>query len=168
MPGDDGASVFPDSLVASRENPALRYRLVKSHFAVHGSERQVDAKDAVLHFAAENIAVHASAKRASVAIAPSDSESAVYESTAGGSLSVPTGWIYVRFAKGSKIEDKAAALDAAGYRIVRNLSYAPNAAWVTAADGGVAASVNGISKLDAISGIEEVAPQMLSKAARKE
>jgi hypothetical protein len=167
MPGDHGASVFPDSLLASRENPDLRYRLVRSHFAIYGKDRPVDAKNAVLHFPAENIAVHASAKHTSVAIAHSDTEGAVYESTAGGSLAVPTGWIYVRFDAGAKLEDKAAALDAAGYRIVRILPYASNAGWVTAVTGGTAASLNGIGRLGAISGIEEVAPQMLSKAARK-
>ena len=168
MPGHPAASVFPESLVASRENPALRYRLVKSHFAVHGKDRPVDAKDALLHFPAENIAVHASAQRANVAMAPADAEYAVYETTAGGTLSVPTGWIYVRFAVGTKLGDSAGAFDAAGYRIVRKLSYAPHAGWVTAASGGIAASLNGIGRLDAIPGIEEVAPQMLSKAARKD
>jgi hypothetical protein len=100
-------------------------------------------------------------------MAPSDNECAVYEATTGGALCVPTGWIFVRFAKGTKLGDNAAAIAAAGYRIVRTLSYAPNAGWVTIASGDIAASLNGIGKLGALPGIDEVAPQMLSKAARK-
>ena len=168
MPGDHGSSAFPDSLLASREKPSLRYRLVKSHVAIHGQKHPVDATDATLHFAAENIVVHPSAKLAKLAIAPSDSVSAVYELSDGGSLAVPTGWIYLRLASPMKLEDKAAELRAAGYRIVRTLPYAPNAGWVTVITGGIASSLNGIGKLDAIPGIEDVAPQMLSKAARRD
>jgi len=168
MAGHPAASAFPASLVASREHPALRYRRVKSHFAVHGSDRPVDSTDAVMHFPAENIAVHASNRRERVAMAPSDSECAVYQSSAGGALCVPTGRVYVRFAKGTRLEDNAAALNDAGYRVVRTLSYAPNAGWVIATSGDIAASLNGIGRLDALPGIEEVAPQMLGKAARKD
>ena len=168
MSGDHESSPFPESLPASREKPSYRYRLVKTHVAVHGRKQPVDATDATLHFAAENIAVHPATKLAKVAIGSSDSVTPVYELSAGGSLAVPTGWIYVRLASPTKLEDKAAELRAAGYRIVRTLSYALNAGWVTAIAGGIASSLNGIGKLDAIPGIEEVAPQMLSRAARKD
>lgn len=168
MSGDDAASVFPESLMASRENPALRYRLVNSHFAVHGGDHPVDATRAVLHFPAENIAVHATARRNGFTAAQSATECPVYELTAGGTLCVPTGWIYVRFAKGASLQDHTTGLEAAGFRIVRTLSYAPNAGWVVAVAGGIAASLNGLGRLGALNGIEEVAPQMLSQASRKD
>ena len=168
MSGDYAASVFPESLMASREHPALRYRLVNSHFAVHGGDHPLDATRAVLHFPAENIVVHATAQRGSVASAQAAPEYPVYESTAGGTLCVPTGWIYIRFAKDARLQDHASALEGAGFRIVRTLAYASYAGWVVAATGGIAASLNGIGRLDALPGIEEVAPQMLSQASRKD
>jgi hypothetical protein len=168
MPGVDKASSYPEWLRASREQPAQRYRRVESYFAVHGGKRPVSAANASLHFPAENVAVHPSAKRANEAIAASDTFGAVYQSSDGGSLAVPTGSIYVRFAKAEKLVDKEAALRSAGYCIVKALSYAPNAGWVTAIAGGIACSLNDIDKLDALPGIEEVAPQMLTRAARKE
>lgn len=168
MPADHGAAQFPDSLRASREKPSRRYRLVKTHVAVHGRQHPVDATEATLHFAAENIAVHPSAALARIAIAPSDSLSPVYEASEGGSLAVPTGWIYVRYASAMKLDGQTARLRAAGYRIVRTLAYAPSAGWVAAIAGGIASSLNGIGNLDAIPGVEEVAPQMLSKAVRKD
>lgn len=167
MSGNDAASVIPESLMASRENPALRYRLVHSHIAVHGGDHPVDATGAELHFPAENIAVHAATGRQGVAMAQSAAACPVYELTAGGTLCVPTGWIYVRFAKGTSLQDHAAALEAAGFRIVRTLSYAPNAGWVVATAGGIAAALNGLGRLGALTGIEEVAPQMLSQPSRK-
>ena len=167
MSGGHGSTPFPKSLPASREKPSYRYRLVKTHVTVHGQKQPVDAKDATLHFAAENIAVHPAAKLTKVAIGSSDSVTPVYELSEGGSLAVPTGWIYLRLATPMKLNEKAAELRAAGYRIVRTLSHAPNAGWVTGIGGGIASSLNGIGKLDAIPGIEEVAPQMLSRAARK-
>ena len=58
-------------------------------------------------------------------------------------------------------------MKAAGYGIEQVLSYAPNAGWVKALDGALATSLKGRAKLAAIPGVEEVAPQMLSRAARK-
>jgi hypothetical protein len=127
----------------------------------------VDRADATLHFPTENIAVHPAANRARVKVERTQSVGPVYESSPGGSLAVPTGSVLVRFAKPAKVEDKAAQLKAAGYGIEQVLSYAPNAGWVKALDGALATSLKGRAKLAAIPGVEEVAPQMLSRAARK-
>jgi hypothetical protein len=167
MSGDQHRPPFPESLPASVENPAFKYRLVPAQFAVHGSDSAVDSADATLHFPAENIAVHSSANRARVKVERTQSVGPVYESSPGGSLAVPTGSILVRFATPAKLEDKASQLKAAGYCIEQVLSYAPNAGWVKAQDGTIATSLKGIAKLAAIPGVEEVAPQMLSRAARK-
>jgi hypothetical protein len=152
-------------LRASREHPSHRYRLVDTHVALHGKQSSPGTLPATLHFPAEHVAVYPAS-----ALAKATGRAftgPVYQSHEGGSLAVPTGAIYVRVAAPSKLADRKAQLRAAGYRIAKTLPYAPQAGWVAALDGDLATALNNIDKLDAIDGVEEVAPEMLSKAARK-
>src|SRR5919206_3610557 len=87
----------------------------------------------------------------------------VYELTPGGTLAYPTGKIWVRFEEGTEAASRAADLERAGFRIERVPKYAPNGAFVTAADAAFALSH--LDALRAVGGIEHVEPQMLLEAS---
>jgi hypothetical protein len=80
---------------------------------------------------------------------------------------VPTGKVFVRLVADQKLEDHATRFRDAGYEIEQAASHAPNAGWLRAAASSVAAALAGLDRLDAIPGVENVEPQMLSRAARK-
>jgi hypothetical protein len=90
-----------------------------------------------------------------------------YELTPGGGIATPTGRILVRFADPAALEKHKKDIEAAGFKIEEILSYAPQAAWVSAASGLPGEALAGVSKLAAIAGIEEVEPQMLRPRALK-
>ena len=100
-------------------------------------------------------------KRKAEALQPS------YELSGGGGPATPTGRILVRFADAAALERHKKDIEAAGYRIVEVLAYAPQAAWVHAASGDAGESLSHVARLEAIAGIEEVEPQMLRPRALK-
>jgi hypothetical protein len=154
---------FPRTVQASSANPAHRYRLVATHFAVHGAP---SAPGATIDFAAEKISVYPIERMAEMAAAPSHA-TPVYALAKGGTLAVPTGKVFVRLAADQKLEDHATRFRDAGYEIQQTASHAPNAGWLRAAASSVAAALAGLDRLAAIPGVENVEPQMLSQAARK-
>ena len=79
-----------------------------------------------------------------------------------GRLAVPTGRVFVRFREDVAAEARAGELKRAGYRITKTLAYAPNAAWVEADDGEVATALRNIERLEAMSGVVNVEPQLLT------
>jgi hypothetical protein len=78
-----------------------------------------------------------------------------------GVLAVPTGLVFVRFAKGTSAHARRADLERAGFEIVQVPAYAPHAAWVRARTGGIAGSLAGVVELDTIPGAQNAEPQML-------
>jgi hypothetical protein len=92
---------------------------------------------------------------------------AVYVDRASRTLIVPTGRVFVRFAEGIEARANEPALARASYRIAALIDYAPNAAWVEAEDGDVAAALRGLDRLAAIAGVVNVEPQLLSVRAFK-
>jgi hypothetical protein len=91
----------------------------------------------------------------------------VYASDPGGNLAVPTGRILVRFAAGTLAEDRRADLRGLGLDVEEVLAYAPEAAWVRHAGGGIVAALRGLAVLESLPGVEHVEPQMLMKRARR-
>ncbi len=85
----------------------------------------------------------------------------------GGAPATPTGRILVRFADAAALVKGRNKIEAAGYKIEEVLSYAPQAAWVSAASGDSGEGLSGLARLEAIAGIEEVEPQMLRPRALK-
>ncbi|HEX8201918.1 MAG TPA: hypothetical protein VF590_15690 [Isosphaeraceae bacterium] len=77
------------------------------------------------------------------------------------SPAVPTGRVLVRFAEGIRIEDRRDQLAQAGYTLAEPLAYAPQAGWVRAASGGIAAALEGLPALAALPDVAHVEPQML-------
>jgi hypothetical protein len=91
----------------------------------------------------------------------------VYALEPGGSIAIPTGLVFVRFAETIPATSQQDAIQAAGYEIVEIPEYAPYAAWVRSSSGDIAASLEGVSRLRAIAGVENVEPQMLTQRRLK-
>jgi hypothetical protein len=91
----------------------------------------------------------------------------VYRRRPGGEPVVATGRAFVRFPEGESAEAHREALAAAGFELEEVPSYAPNAAWVRAGDGSVAAALHGIDALARLPGVERVEPQLVGEAARR-
>jgi hypothetical protein len=91
----------------------------------------------------------------------------VYAAGPGGPLAVPTGRVFVRLAEGLRPEDRRAAFARAGFAIERTLSYAPQAAWLRPARGGVASALPGVRALQRIAGVVHVEPQLLMTRAER-
>jgi hypothetical protein len=83
----------------------------------------------------------------------------VYEMNGSGVQARPSGTVWIRFAEGTEAAARATDIAAAGYRIERIISYAPNAALVNA--GSIADALSQLDALRAIPGVEVVEPQML-------
>jgi hypothetical protein len=82
-------------------------------------------------------------------------------------LAVPTGRVLVRFQSGASAASRSTDIAQAGYRIEETLAHAPNAAWVRAADGSIATALRSMERLESLSQIERVEPQLIRSAARR-
>ena len=78
-----------------------------------------------------------------------------------GDRAVPSGRVFVRFAAGVQAAERSDALSRAGYEVLDIPLYAPQAAWVGAAGGDMAAALRGLVRLEGIEDVENVEPQML-------
>lgn len=85
----------------------------------------------------------------------------------GGEIAVPTGRVFVRFAADERADARREDLQRAGYVIEDAPTWAPHAAWVHAADRGIATALLGLARLEAIAGVERVEPEMLLVAQRR-
>lgn len=92
---------------------------------------------------------------------------AVYVERGSRRIVVPTGRVLARFAVSVPAQSRRVALQAAGYRIVAILAYAPHCAWVESTSGDAARSLQGIARLEALDDIDNVEPQWLSPRAAK-
>ena len=102
-----------------------------------------------------------------VAVAP-EKLSPVYALQSGGaagSMAVPTGRVFIRFADGVGVGNRESAIRNAGYEVDQKVDYAPNAAWLRARSGSIADALNGIETLRKIADVENVEPQMLMQAS---
>lgn len=154
-------SDFPPKLRASTDHPEIVYARVKGYYAWHGEAGAGDlGNDAVFSLNDGQITVFkGEPKREDDA----DRISAVY--SAGASLAVPTGLIFVRFANDVNVESQREALKQAGYAIDEIPSYAPNAAWLRDDDGDIAAALTHIGPLEKLTHVENVEPQLLTPRA---
>jgi hypothetical protein len=95
----------------------------------------------------------------------------VYALEPGGTLAVPTGRLYVRFAEGVSATSRADALREAGYELVDSPRYAPHTAWVRPLEGEIGRALADVERLARLPDVERVEPQMLmprSMRAEKE
>ncbi|MCC5645477.1 hypothetical protein LC607_21510 [Nostoc sp. CHAB 5824] len=87
--------------------------------------------------------------------------SPIYTLQPNGSLAVPTGLIFIRFAEGVDVESQREVINRAGYEVAQSLDYAPHTAWLRAQSGNIADAIAGIPQLEAIPKVENIEPQML-------
>ncbi|MFC7328689.1 hypothetical protein [Marinactinospora rubrisoli] len=148
----------PESAVAPLEvtvpaGPAgpgpARYRLAADLVAVHRPDRPVPAVRPVREAARP--------PSGDAVLGP------VYRRVPGGDLVVPTGRVLVRYSEGDRAERHRGELERTGYRMDRILGYAPHAAWVRAADGGIAAALRRTAAIAALPGVRHVEPELLGE-----
>ncbi|MEH2265562.1 hypothetical protein [Nostoc sp.] len=85
----------------------------------------------------------------------------IYTVQPNGSLAVPTGLVFIRFAEGVNAKSQRELINRAGYEITQILDYAPHGAWLRARSGNIADAIAGIPQLEAIPKVENIEPQML-------
>jgi hypothetical protein len=156
-------SEFPSIVKASSSRPEPEYRRVDTHFAAH-QVQSASAPAPLIDFGTEKIAVYPIHLFSEVA-PRATALSPVYALKKGGTLAVPTGRVFVRFANRLKLADQVERLREVGYEIEQVVPYAPSSGWVHSTS--IESSLTALPKLAAISGAENVEPQMLMKATRK-
>lgn len=159
-----GTSQAPETVRSSSAERAPTYVLAGELFAVRGPAPRSPSVEIVDTLRAEGISVcrgRAPEVEASSELLP------VYRLGGSGPVAVATGRVLVRFAEDVSAEERAADLARVGFAVVDLLAHAPNAAWVRAKDGGVAASLVGLKSLATLPGVEHVEPQMLARARRR-
>ncbi|MEH2138302.1 hypothetical protein [Nostoc sp.] len=85
----------------------------------------------------------------------------IYTVQPNGSLAVPTGLVFIRFAEGVDAKSQRELINRAGYEITQILDYAPHGAWLRARSGNIADAIAKIYQLEAIPKVENIEPQML-------
>ena len=146
-----------DAYAGLRLRTAVSYTRKPGYYAIHYNQPKTLVKGAILQLNDGKIAVFPGE--------PNQSEqgtlSPIYTLQPNGSLAVPTGLIFIRFAESVDVKSQREVINRAGYEIVESLPYAPHSAWLRAQSGNIADAIAGISRLEAIADVENVEPQML-------
>jgi hypothetical protein len=160
----DYFSEYPEQIrVGSDGYDGLRLRTTvfysrkPGYYAVHYNQPSTVATGAILRLNDNAIAVFSGE--------PNQSEqgilSPIYTLESNGSLAVPTGLVFIRFAESVDVESQHEVINRAGYEVAQSLDYAPHTAWLRAKSGKIADAIAGISQLEAIANVENVELQML-------
>jgi hypothetical protein len=157
----DYFSEYPQQVRAGTDRSAVLYRRQPGYYAVHYNEPRKVAPGAVLQLNDGAIAVFSGEPDTTQLTSTQATIGPIYTLQPDGSLAVPTGMVFIRFAENVDVESHREAIKQAGYEIAQSLSYAPHAAWLRAQSGKISDALMGISKLEAIPNVENVEPQML-------
>lgn len=153
-------ALAPAKLLHSTQRGDIAYALARDVVATHGPITDSDA----LRHDARSVTITPARDvpaGAGVVVGP------VYRREAGGGLVIPTGAVLVRFADGDRAEQHRDAVAAAGFEIERVTAYAPQAAWVRARSAEIVDALRGLMRLAQLPGVDNVEPQLLSEAARR-
>jgi hypothetical protein len=167
VPDTDVLSAFPHTLHASTTQPERLYRRQPELFAIHARIEPPPGWPVVLTLDDPPIVICRGNARALPRTLLDATLTPVYALTPRGAPAVPTGLVLVRFREGI---DAAACGDVVareGFTIHDILPYAPSAAWVRAASGGIPASLRGIPALESLPDVVNVEPQMVRRSARR-
>jgi hypothetical protein len=164
-PTNDILFEYPHELPAGTTPGTPVYTRLPGYYAVHGPRSDTAVPAPVLSFDEGPIAVMPGSPEQEGA-AP-EKISPVYSLQPTGTFAVPTGRVFIRFAEGISVPDRAEEIRKAGYKVAQRLEYAPNAAWLRAASGSIADALNKIDALSTVPGVENVEPQMLMQGARR-
>ena len=163
-------SDYPATLKQSTLNPGIEYERSDELVAVRGPHERSGREAPVLTVTGDDgeaIAVYRGGppeRRAWSADASAVTPAYTLSATRIG---VPTGRVFVRFRDEVGVSTRRGDIERAGYRIARTLDYAPSAAWLEADDGRMTSALANIGRLEALSDVVNVEPQLLaSRAAR--
>jgi hypothetical protein len=182
MSNDDIFQDYPQQLPAGMEPNAPVYKRLSGFYAVHGwrADRSgvepvqtlEDGAIAILKGQPDPTAAAADPSAAATDVTKASTAqrklSPVYSqqsSGAPGSMAVPTGRVFIRFADAIKVADREAQIRNARYELDQKLDYAPNAAWLRARSGNIADALNGIASLRKIADVKNVEPQLLMQVS---
>ena len=163
----DAFSVFPSTLPASTTQPKLLYRRQPELIAIHDRVEPPAGWPVVLTLEDPPIVICRGDTRALPRTLLHATLTPVYALTPRGSPAVPTGLVLVRFREGIAAAACGDVVAREGFTIHDVLPYAPSAAWVKAASGGIPASLRGIPALESLPDVVDVEPQMLKRSARR-
>lgn len=175
MSNEDIFQNYPQQLPAGAEPNAPVYTRLPGFYAVHGWRADLPGVVPVQTFADGAIAIIKGEPDPATASAGTNKAgeaqrklSPVYaqqSSGAAGSMAVPTGRVFIRFADAVKVADREKEIRSAGYEVDQRLDYAPNAAWLRARSGNIADALNGIATLGKLTDVENIEPQVLMQAS---
>ena len=161
----DALREYPPTLKHSTQNPDIVYRRSSEFIAFRGTPPPSRSDEPALEMTGDHgelVRVYRpSAENAEPFPAEAVAMTAVY-ALPSGRLVVPTGRVFVRFREDVVPDTRSAELERAGYRLTMTLPYAPNAAWLEAGDGEVATALRNIERLEAMTGVVNVEPQLLA------
>ncbi|WP_392531591.1 hypothetical protein [Nostoc sp. C117] len=162
--------VGSDAYSGLRERSAVSYNRKPGYYAVHYNQPGTVAEGAILQLN-EGAMSTTGCAYAVFSGEPNQSEkntlSPIYTLEPDGSLAVPTGLVFIRFAEGVDVELQREAIERAGYKIEQSISYAPHAAWLRPQSGKILDAIAGISQLETIPNVENVELQMLMERVVK-
>ncbi|MEH2067938.1 MAG: hypothetical protein V7K47_07180 [Nostoc sp.] len=153
----DYFSEYPQQISAGSNASAVSYTRQPGYYAIHYNQPSTVAQGAILQLNEGAIAIFSGEPKRS----QKNTLSPIYTLEPNGSLAVPTGLVFIRFAEGVDVESQRQAIDRAGYQVEQSLDYAPHAAWLRPRSGNIADAIAGISRLEAIPNVENVELQML-------
>ena len=154
---------FPDVIrIRDARGETAEFARAKDLTAVHAAPQDMPAGATLL------------LEDGSIGVFPSGSRSPdsgpVYQpvgQTGSATIAVPTGRVLVRLTGETSIATRAADITTAGYLIEEQLAYAPNTAWVRAADGTIASALRRLEALGSLPGVQHVEPQLIRAAIRR-
>ncbi|MDF5710438.1 MAG: hypothetical protein PUP90_22900 [Nostoc sp. S4] len=149
--------VGSDAYGGLRLRSAVSYTRQPGYYAIHYNQPSTVAQGAILQLNQGAIAVFSGEPNQS----QKNTLSPIYTLEPNGSLAVPTGLVFIRFAEGVDVESQREAINKAGYEVEQTLDYAPHAAWLRPQSGNIADAIAGISRLKVIPKVENIEPQML-------
>ncbi|WP_375467748.1 hypothetical protein [uncultured Nostoc sp.] len=160
----DYFSEYPEQIRVGSDRTAVSYTRKPGYYAIHYNQPKTVASGAVLQL---NDGAMSTTGYAYAVFPgePNQSEqgtlSPIYTLQPNGSLAVPTGLVFIRFAEGVDVESQREVINQAGYEVAQSLDYAPHAAWLRAQSGNIVDAIAGIPQLEAIPKVENIEPQML-------
>jgi hypothetical protein len=182
MSNDDIFQDYPQQLSASTAPNSPVYKRLSGFYAIHGWRGDTPGVVPVQTFADDAIAIIKGEPDPATASADSGAAtrgktntaaaqqklSPVYAQQSGGgtgSMAVPTGRVFIRFADAVRVADRETEIRSAGYELDQKLDYAPNAAWLRARSGNIADALNGLATLAKLADVENVEPQLLMQTS---
>ncbi len=147
-----------DAYARLRLRVAVSYTRKPGYYAIHYNQPRTVATGAILQLNDGKIAVFPGEPNQS----EQETLTPIYTLQPNGSLAVPTGLVFIRFAEGVDVESQREVINRAGYEVVaQKVDYAPHTAWLRAQSGNIVEAIARIPQLEAIPKVENIEPQML-------